>query len=192
MFGVTGISARRTNLLGVFGGTFDPVHCGHLAVAHALMQALPFSRIVFVPAARPPHRTPPHADARHRLAMLRLALGTDPRFVVDETEYEREGPSYMVDTLAVLRSRYQGPLALILGMDAFLGLPTWHRWRRILGLAHIIIVQRPGWDVPLPAWILPHLQERGDQLLGADHGLAFLFTASARPESATALRQALA
>jgi len=123
--------------------------------------------------------------------MLRLALGTEPRFAVDETEYEREGPSYMVDTLMSLRSRYQDPLALILGMDAFLGLPSWHRWRRILGLAHIIIVKRPGWDVPLPAWVGPHLQERGDLLLNADHGLAFLFATSARPESASALRHAL-
>lgn len=123
--------------------------------------------------------------------MLRLALGADDRFVVDETEYEREGPSYMVDTLASLRRRYEDPLALILGMDAFLGLPTWHRWRRILGLAHIIIVKRPGWDMPLPPWVRPHLQEQGELLLKADHGLAYLFATSARPESATTLRQAL-
>jgi len=156
------------------------------------MQGLPLAKVVFVPAARPPHRVPPSADANHRLAMLRLALGTEPDFVVDETEYERDGPSYMVDTLLSLRRRYRAPLALILGMDAFLGLPTWHRWRRILGLAHIIIVRRPGWDMPLPAWVRPHLQARGDLLLAADHGLAFLFTASARAESASALRAALA
>ena len=178
--------------MGVFGGTFDPVHRGHVAVADALMRELPLSRIVFVPAARPPHRPAPFADARHRLAMLRLALADDPRFGIDETEYEREGPSYMVDTLAILRARYDRPLALILGADAFAGLPSWHRWRRILGLAHVIIVSRPGVDETLPEWVRPHLVSDPDELLNTDHGRALRFTVSARPESATALRKALA
>ncbi len=156
------------------------------------MRALPLARIVFVPAARPPHRPAPAVDARHRLAMLRLALADDPRFTIDETEYEREGPSYMVDTLAILRSRHEGPLALILGVDAFAGLPSWHRWRRILGLARIIIVSRPGFDGALPAWVRPRLLGCGDDLPLADPGRVLLFTASARPESATALRQGLA
>ncbi|UEN99413.1 nicotinate-nucleotide adenylyltransferase [Acidiferrobacter thiooxydans] len=189
---MTGISADNRALLGVFGGTFDPVHRGHVAVACALMRALPLSRIVFVPAARPPHRPTPFADAHHRLAMLRLALAGDPRFDIDEVEYEREGPSYMVDTLATLRARHGRPLALILGADAFAGLPAWHRWRRILGLAHIIIVSRPGFDDRLPEWVRPRLVRCGADLLDADHGRALRFTASARPESATALRQALA
>lgn len=123
--------------------------------------------------------------------MLSLALSGDSRFVIDETEYERDGPSYMADTLATLRARYERPLALILGMDAFLSLPSWHRWRRILGLAHLVIVNRPGFDAALPEWIRPRLQAHAQALLSTDHGLAFLFTASERPESATALRQAL-
>lgn len=180
-------------MIGVFGGTFDPVHCGHLAVADALMRALPLSQIVFVPAARPPHRTAPLASAAHRLSMLQLALASDSRFSIDESEYDRAGPSYMVDTLALLRARYQtSSLALILGMDAFLGLPSWHRWRRILALAHIVIVRRPGWDMPLPAWVYPYLQESSARLLEVDHGRALLFAASARPESATTLRHMLA
>ncbi len=189
---MTGISAGSARLLGVFGGTFDPVHCGHVAVADALMRALPLSRIIFVPAARPPHRPAPTACARDRLAMLRLALASDRRFAIDETEYEREGPSYMVDTLAVLRARHKEPLALILGMDAFVSLPAWHRWRRILGLAHVVIVSRPGLEGALPEWIRPRLVETPEALLETGSGRAFLFTASARPESATALRQALA
>ncbi len=124
--------------------------------------------------------------------MLRLALSNDPRFAIDETEYQREGPSYMADTLAILRSRRAQPLALILGADAVVGLPTWHRWRRILGLAHIIIVSRPGCGDRPPEWVRPHLVDSGGELLGADCGRALLFTASTRPESATALRQALA
>ena len=189
---MTGISAGSARLLGVFGGTFDPVHCGHVAVADALMRALPLSRIIFVPAARPPHRPAPTACARDRLAMLRLALASDRRFAIDETEYEREGPSYMVDTLAVLRARHEEPLALILGMDAFVSLPAWHRWRRILGLAHVVIVSRPGLDGTLPEWVRPRLVGSAEALLTADSGRAFLFLASARPESATVLRQGLA
>jgi len=155
------------------------------------MDALPLSRIVFVPASRPPHRPAPVVSADHRLAMLRLALANDPRFVIDETEYQRPGPSYMVDTLATLRTRYSGPFALILGMDAFISLPSWHRWRRILGLANIIIVSRPGFDATLPTWVTPRLRSEPAALMGAARGLAYLFTASARPESATALRQSL-
>ncbi len=155
------------------------------------MGALPLTQIVFVPAARPPHRPRPRASADDRLAMLEIALARDPRFVIDETEYERAGPSYMVDTLAVIRKRHRGPLALILGSDACAGLPGWHRWRRILGLAHLLIVSRPGFDQRLPGWVAPRAVAHGADLLAADHGLAYLFTASARPESATALRAAL-
>ena len=124
--------------------------------------------------------------------MLEIALASDRRFAIDETEYEREGPSYMVDTLAVLRARHEEPLALILGMDAFVSLPAWHRWRRILGLAHVVIVSRPGLDGTLPEWVRPRLVGNAEALLTADSGRAFLFMASARPESATVLRQGLA
>ncbi len=186
-----GISAAsKGSLIGVFGGTFDPIHCGHLAIAEALMCALPLERILFVPAARPPHRIAPVASARNRLEMVRLALEGHPRFAVDEVEYGRVGPSYTADTLRALRARYHRPLALILGMDAFLGLPGWHRWRHLLGMAHLVIVTRPGFTEALPSWVRPRLATPA-QLLTADHGLAVLVTTLERPESATALRQAL-
>ena len=186
-----GISAAsKTSLVGVFGGTFDPIHCGHLAIARTLKQALPLERIVFVPAARPPHRILPIADAAHRLEMVRIAVRDCPDFAVDETEYRRAGPSYTVDTLLALRDRYRQPLALILGMDAFLGLPGWHRWRLLIGLVHLVIVRRPGFSGAMPSWVRPRLVEPA-ALSGVDHGLAVLVTTLDRPESATALRAAL-
>ncbi len=132
-------------MLGIYGGTFDPVHYGHLRPALDVFQALPFSEIRFLPCGRPPHREMPHADARHRLAMLRLALAGQPAFRLDEREIHRKGPSFMVDTLTELREECgPRPLALILGFDAFLGLEAWHQWRRIPELAHLVVTRRPG------------------------------------------------
>lgn len=132
--------------LGVFGGTFDPIHFGHLRPALELLEQLSLQRLHLVPSAVPPHRDEPHATAAHRLAMLKLAVTGQPGFVVDERELRRSGPSYMVDTLASLRAEVgETPLCLILGVDAFLGLPGWHQWQRLLEMAHIVVAHRPGW-----------------------------------------------
>lgn len=156
------------------------------------MEALPLSQIVFVPAARPPHRPPPAAAASHRLQMVRIATAGDSRFTVDATEYGRDGPSYTVDTIRALRAIYRQPLALILGIDTFLGLPGWHRWRALLGLAQLVIVGRPGFDQPLPSWVLPHLVVSPPMLASLGPGWAFWYRGIARPESATVLRSVLA
>ncbi|RMD80271.1 MAG: nicotinate-nucleotide adenylyltransferase [Gammaproteobacteria bacterium] len=138
-------------LIGILGGTFDPIHFGHLRPALDLLQRLPLREVRFLPCRLPPHREPPVAGPDHRLAMLELALAGEPGLRVDTRELEREGPSYMVDTLLDLRRELGGaqPLALILGMDAFRGLPTWHRWQEILGLCHLVVTRRPGWEGPL-------------------------------------------
>ncbi len=134
-------------MLGIFGGTFDPVHFGHLRPALEVQQALGLNEVRFIPAGRPPHRDMPHATTPQRLSMLRAAIGDQPGFVVDEREIRRDGPSYMVDTLASLREEVgQLPLCLILGYDAFLGLPDWHQWSRLIELTHLVITHRPGWD----------------------------------------------
>lgn len=156
------------------------------------MAVLPMRRVIFVPAAHPPHRIAPSATSEDRLAMVRLAVGQDPRFEVNDIEYHRFGPSYTVDTLAYLKGYHREPLALILGVDAFLQLPTWHRWRRILALAHVVIVQRPGWDGELPSWIRPRLCEDEVDLLSADYGRAFLCRSTQHPESASVLRALIA
>ena len=134
-------------MIGIYGGTFDPIHYGHLRPALDVYQALPFSEIRFIPCGEPPHRDAPYADAQHRLAMLRLALANQPAFRIDERELRRKGPSFMVDTLQELRAECgQQPLCLIIGFDAFLGLQSWHQWQAIPELAHLVVTHRPGWN----------------------------------------------
>lgn len=136
--------------IGVFGGTFDPVHVGHLRTAHELMTALGLAEVRFVPCRLPPHRPPAVAPEALRLRMLEAALEGLPGFRVDDRELRRPGLSYMVETLASLRDEVgDRPLCLLLGLDAFLGLPTWHRWREIPDLAHIVVARRPGVAQPL-------------------------------------------
>lgn len=135
--------------VGVLGGTFDPVHYGHLRTAFELLEGLELEELRFLPAGIPPHRAGTHADAATRAALVRAAIADQPRFVLDERELRRAGPSYTVDTLAELRAELGArPLCLLVGMDAFLGLPTWHRWQDILGLAHLVVAHRPGWQAP--------------------------------------------
>ncbi len=135
--------------IGIFGGTFDPIHYGHLRTAFELLQALRFNEIRFMPCGSPPHRNDSVADAELRLQMVRVATDTQTGFVVDDRELRRDGPSYSVDTLAALREEFPNEsLGLIIGMDAFLGLPKWHNWHKILQLAHIVVAHRPGWRAP--------------------------------------------
>jgi nicotinate-nucleotide adenylyltransferase len=132
--------------LGVFGGTFDPIHYGHLRLAEELAEAVGLERVLFIPAGQPPHRGAPRTAATHRLEMVRRAIAGNPRFVLDAREVERTAPSYTVDTLSALRAELgeSRRLWLLLGADAFLGLPTWHEWRRLFDLAHLAVADRPG------------------------------------------------
>ena len=135
--------------IGVFGGTFDPVHYGHLRTAFEMLQALSFAEVRFVPCGDPPHRGVTVANAAQRLAMVETAIEDQSGFVADDRELRRAGPSYTVDTLHELRAEFpQRSLGLIVGMDAFLGLPGWHRWEELLGIAHIVVAHRPGWKAP--------------------------------------------
>ncbi len=135
--------------IGIFGGTFDPIHYGHLRTAFEMLQALRFGELRFVPSGDPPHRGETYAPASLRLEMVRAATANEPSFVVDDCEVRRRGPSYTVDTLAAMRQEQpNAPMGLILGMDAFLGLTAWHRWDEILDYAHIVVAHRPGWRAP--------------------------------------------
>ncbi len=135
--------------IGIFGGTFDPIHCGHLRTAFELWQELQLAEVRFLPAGNPPHRDQIYANAELRLRMVEAAVADQPGFVVDDREVRRGGMSYSVDTLGELRAEQPArSLCLLLGMDAFLGLPHWHRWRELLGLAHIVVAHRPGWKAP--------------------------------------------
>nr|VFK25253.1 MAG: nicotinate-nucleotide adenylyltransferase [Candidatus Kentron sp. MB]VFK31511.1 MAG: nicotinate-nucleotide adenylyltransferase [Candidatus Kentron sp. MB]VFK75544.1 MAG: nicotinate-nucleotide adenylyltransferase [Candidatus Kentron sp. MB] len=145
-------TARDTPMLesiGILGGTFDPIHNGHLRFALEVLDGLSLSSICLIPLGRPPHRTPPRASDDVRLRMLMAAVREEPGLVVDDQELRRNGLSYTVDTLDALRQRFpHRSLCLILGADAFCQLHTWSRWRRILTLAHIVVAQRPGALLP--------------------------------------------
>lgn len=135
--------------IGVFGGTFDPIHYGHLRTAFEMLQALRFDDVLFTPCGDPPHRGTTFASAAERLRMVEVAIAGLEGFTVDDRELKRDGPSYTIDTLLTLRAEFpERALGLILGMDAFLGLPSWHRWQEILDTAHIIVAHRPGWKAP--------------------------------------------
>lgn len=148
--------------LGIFGGTFDPIHLGHLRTAFELMQSLDLAELRFVPAGRPPHRDAPFADAALRLELVRAAIADQPGFVVDDREIRRAGPSYTVLTLAELRAEHpRRPIVLAVGMDAFLGLTQWHRWQELFELAHLVVAYRPGWRAPGDGPLGELLRERG-------------------------------
>lgn len=128
----------------IFGGTFDPVHYGHLRAAAELRSLLNVADFRLLPAGQPPHRDSTQASGEHRLTMLRLALQAHPDLAVDDREIRRSGPSYMVDTLQELRSRFPGrPLLLAVGQDAANGLDRWHQWQRLFELAHLVVMTRP-------------------------------------------------
>lgn len=135
--------------LGVFGGTFDPIHVGHLAAATAAMDCAHLDRVLFVPSAQPPHRPAATAPAADRLAMSRLAVEDETRFEVSDIEVIRGGKSYTADTLTELhRSHPDDELFLILGWDAARLFKTWHQPERVWELASVVIVARPGTEPP--------------------------------------------
>lgn len=156
--------------IGIFGGTFDPIHYGHLRSAFELLHTLKLSEVRFMPCGNPPHRAAPIANAELRVEMVRRATAAQQGFVVDDRELQREGPSYSVDTLMALRAEYPlRSLCLIVGMDAFLSLPKWYHWRQILELSHIIVAHRPGWKAPDRGALGELLVDRGTGRVGDLH-----------------------
>lgn len=133
-------------MIGILGGTFDPVHFGHLRPALELFEQLRLSELRLLPCHIPAHRQQPEASAEQRAQMLQRAIAGEPCMQVDRRELRRSGPSYSVDTLHSLREELgeQQPLCFIMGMDAFMGLRSWHQWERLIALAHIVVAHRPG------------------------------------------------
>ncbi len=133
--------------IGIFGGTFDPIHFGHLRMAEEMAEALDLAEVRIIPAGQPPHRDAPATPAAHRLAMTRLAIAGNARFRLDDREVRLARASYTVDTLADLRAElgHVLPVWLLMGTDAFLGLPAWKEWRRLFDLANIAVAYRPGY-----------------------------------------------
>lgn len=181
-------------MIGVFGGTFDPVHRGHLETVAAVREKLGLEEVRVVLSARPPHREPPLAGIEHRSRMLQLALRDFPGLVFDGTEIERPGPSYAVPTLRVLRARYgaETPICLIVGSDAFAALDEWHDARQLHALCHVVVMRRAGTRVRSPAsWRAS--RARGVSVLRqAPAGRYLVCDVPDIPVSATELRARLA
>ncbi len=180
--------------IGIFGGTFDPIHYGHLRTAFELHRQLKLSEVRFLPNGDPPHRDGAITPADHRLGMVKAAIAGQPGFVVDDRELHRDGPSYSVDTLLDLRAEYPArSLCLIVGMDAFLGLPKWYQWQQVLQLAHVIVAHRPGWQAPDAGPLGDLLKNRGtdavDDLHSARAGRIYVHAVTQLEISSTALRR---
>jgi nicotinate-nucleotide adenylyltransferase len=159
--------------IGLFGGMFDPIHYGHLRTAFELLQKLSLSEVVFVPAGQPPHRETPLASSELRLSMVRAAVRDQPGFSVDDREIRRAGRSYSVDTVSELRREHpHRSLCLLVGMDAFLGMPAWHRWRDIFELCHVVVARRPGWDQPVTGPLAELIAQRGTGAVAQLHRCA--------------------
>jgi nicotinate-nucleotide adenylyltransferase len=190
-----------TKLIGILGGTFDPIHFGHLRPALDVMQATGLDQIRFLPNKTPPHRQQPWLDSNTRRQLVELAIAGTPEFLIDERELSRQGPSYMVDTLKELKAQFpDDSLCLIMGMDAFTGFVQWHQWQKIFELCHLIITSRPGQLMPnegIPdfaehqAMIQNRVSYDPKVLRQSQHGQILLQSVTLLDISATQIRQSL-
>lgn len=145
--------------IGILGGTFDPIHQGHLEIAQTILKTCDLDHIEFIPCGIPPHREAPIANAQERLTMVKLATQNNPLFVANDIEIKRDGISYMADTLETLQKQYPNtPLCLLIGFDAFKQFNTWRYHEKILTLAHLIVIHRPNVSLDSEAWIQSFLQ----------------------------------
>lgn len=180
------------SFVGVFGGTFDPIHIGHVESAREVQDLIGLERILFIPNATPPHRPPPVASARHRLAMVELALADRPTLEADNRELQRDGCSYTVETLRSLQTDNGSvQLCLILGFDAFLGFEAWYQWQEIRRIARLVVMNRPGWpdQAALPVWCRGDVFDPPTALLQGPPGSVAFVEVLPRDISASGLRQ---
>lgn len=196
--------SKRNKIIGIMGGTFNPIHYGHLRIAEELAQALALDEVRFIPSANPPHKILPDVSAMHRAAMVKLAIADNPKFILDERELMRKGASYTVDTLLSLREELtrETSICLIMGSDAFASLNTWHRWHELLPLCHIVLVHRPSHLFPahkheaaladtLQILLKQHYSEHNQDLIDFPAGHITMQAVTALDISATAIRQYL-
>ncbi|CAN4268791.1 NadD Nicotinic acid mononucleotide adenylyltransferase [Methylophilaceae bacterium] len=185
--------------IGLLGGTFDPIHFGHLGMAQELAEALALNTVKFIPAAVPPLKSQPSVSAIDRCAMVKLAIANNPDFQLDERELKRTGPSYTLDTLCSLRSELseQDSLVLFIGSDAFKQFNRWHQWQEIIRLCHIALVARPdsevsnGLDPELVTFLQDHYTENAMDLQSATAGLITMQAITPLTISSSAIREQL-
>lgn len=185
-----------SELHALFGGTFDPVHFGHLRPVEALAQQIGLARVLLLPNNVPPHRPQPEASSTQRLEMLRCAIRDRPLFDIDTRELRRETPSWTVATLEELRAERgpQQPLGFIIGQDSLLSLSGWHRWQDLLSLCHLLVCKRPGYAAEMASpemqhWLDAHLADDPQQLHQQPAGLIWLADTPLVAISATEIRQ---
>ena len=186
-------------LCAIYGGTFDPIHYGHLKSVEALATQAALHRVTIMPNNVPPHRPQPEADSQQRKTMVELAIAGNSLFRLDARELMRSTPSWTVETLEQVRAE-QGPLqplAFIIGQDSLLSLQRWHRWESLLGLCHLLVCQRPGYPVAMETaeqqrWLERHSTALVDELHAAPAGKIYLAQTPMYDISATAIRQRLA
>jgi nicotinate-nucleotide adenylyltransferase len=182
-------------IIGILGGTFDPVHYGHLRLALDVKEHYALDEVRLMPCKIPPHKTQLVASEQQRLNMLQLAILNEPSLTLDTRELHRAGPSYTIDTLTSLRTEFgtEHALCLIMGFDAFLSLPTWHRFDELIGLAHLIVMQRPGFDMAslgqMRDFYQTHCAVTPAQLRQQPSGLVSLFAARQMAISASEIRE---
>lgn len=182
--------------MALFGGTFDPVHYGHLRCADEVRKRLALNELFLLPAGVPPHRDTPGATVKQRLDMLQLARQEFPRLLIDDRETRRNGPSYMVDTLTEIRSsQMDRPLVLLIGQDAANQLHTWFEWERLFGLTHIIILTRPDTPANYPPELAKQIQLRSGEdiqaLRRSDAGIVLQLQVESIDISATDIKRTL-
>ena len=177
-------------MIGVYGGTFNPVHFAHLRTALEVKELFALEQIRLIPCRMPAHRDEPDVNPEMRLAMLQMATADVPEFVVDRRELDRGGPSYMVDTLHSLRAEYpHSSLILFIGADAFAGLERWHQWQHLFDYAHVVVMTRPGFVLPeCSTFLRQRLSADQNDLQHQSAGRLFFQTVTALDISATEIR----
>ncbi|MFO6296314.1 nicotinate-nucleotide adenylyltransferase [Rahnella selenatireducens] len=189
-------SSRPAQLLAFFGGTFDPIHYGHLKPVTSLAEQAGFDHVILLPNNVPPHRPQPEASSQQRLRMVELAVAGKPLFSVDSRELDVDTPSYTIETLATLRKEHGDdcPLAFIIGQDSLLTLHKWHRWESLLDFCHLVVMARPGYqeqlDTPaLQRWYDAHWVADAGKLKHKPAGFIFQANTPLLDISATEIRE---
>lgn len=187
-----------SRLCALYGGTFDPIHYGHLKPVEALAKQVALQHVTIMPNNVPPHRPQPLANSQQRKTMVELAISGNSLFKLDDRELQRETPSYTVETLEQLRAEIgtEQPLAFIVGQDSLLSLQRWHRWETLLTLCHLLVCQRPGYSLSMKTpeeqqWLDKHQTTSVEQLHSQPAGKIFLAQTPLYDISATAIRQRL-
>lgn len=191
---ITAIFMNNLTTIGILGGTFDPIHFGHIKIAEYALKKCNLQKVFFIPSYMPAHRYQPIATATQRLAMIQLAIKDYPNFIADDREIKRQGTSFMIDTLKSLKQDCsENSLCLILGADAFANLDTWHHWEKLIDYANFIVINRPDVKVEISSLIKKLLKnsEIFDPIAfqHKPNGLIYQLHITPIPISATKIRQ---